>query len=350
MLILTVLLFTLGFTLSTQAEVWRYATEESPGDVQDIYARAFAKSIEAQSNGDIEVKIYYYGQIGSENDIIELAANGTINFVSVGAGHLGSYVPEVQIVGLPYLLSRDEDATHQLLTSSKTIYQDLSPKLEKINLKLLSMLSEGEMVWGSNKPIRTPEDFKNQKIRTFTSTLPVETYRTFGATPTPLSWGEVYGSLQLKTIDGMVNPINFIYSAKWHEVQDYLIFSDLQPYIATFSASNKWFNRLTTDQKQIIKIATQAADKAGFDYQLRTNRDDMANILKEKPSIQIIRLSDAERERFALLSEELHETYFKVVENAYPSNEKVAARELAIRLLQNLTNEIQTPQSKIHEK
>ena len=58
--------------------------------------------------------------------------------------------------------------------------------------------------------IRTPADFEGQKIRTFTSKIPVETFRTLGADPTPLSWGEVYGTLQLKTVDRMVNPTYFI--------------------------------------------------------------------------------------------------------------------------------------------
>ena len=133
--------------------------------------------IKKESDGDIRVRIYYYGQLGTENDIVELAAKGTIQFVSVGAGHLGSYVPEVQAVSLPYVLGTNEAITHKVLTESPTIYNKLAPKFESVNLKLLSMMSEGEMVWGGNKPIRTPEDFANQKIRTFTSTIPVETYK-----------------------------------------------------------------------------------------------------------------------------------------------------------------------------
>ena len=228
---LSVALLSLGVVLSAHAETWKFASEEDKTDVQDIYAQKFAEVIKKESDGDIRVRIYYYGQLGTENDIVELAAKGTIQFVSVGAGHLGSYVPEVQAVSLPYVLGTDEEVTHKVLTESPTIYNELAPKFESVNLKLLSMMSEGEMVWGGNKPIRTPEDFADQKIRTFTSTIPVETYKAFGATPTPLSWGEVYGSLQLKTIDSMVNPIYFIYNAKWHEVQDYLMFPGQQPYV-----------------------------------------------------------------------------------------------------------------------
>ena len=281
--------------------------------------------------------------MGTENDIVELAANGTIQFVSVGTGHLGSYVPEVQAISLPYVLGTNEEVVHEVLTSSKTIYQDLAPKFEKVNLKLLSMMSEGEMVWGANKPIRTPEDFHNQKIRTFTSTIPVETYKAFGATPTPLSWGEVYGSLQLKTVDGMVNPIYFIYNAKWHEVQDYLMFPGQQPYVGTFSTNSKWYSNLSDEKKAMIQKATRAADKAAYEYQLRINKENMDKILKgTSGSLQVVKLNDTERARFKELSKGLHQTYFDVVANAYDSSEKAAAREGARTILNNLIQEVET--------
>ena len=335
-------LLTMGLAFGAQAETWKFASEEDKKDVQDIYAQEFARVIKEESKGDIKVRIYYYGQLGTENDIVELASNGTIQFVSVGTGHLGSYVPEVQAISLPYVLGTDEKVVHEVLTTSKTIYQDLAPKFEKVNLKLLSMMSEGEMVWGANKPIRSPEDFHNQKIRTFTSTIPVETYKAFGATPTPLSWGEVYGSLQLKTVDGMVNPIYFIYNAKWHEVQDYLMFPGQQPYVGTFSTNNKWYSNLSDEKKAMIQKATRAADKAAYEYQLRINKENMDKILKERPSLQVVKLNEAERARFKELSKGLHETYFEVVANAYKDSEKAAAIDGAQTILNNLIQEVQT--------
>ena len=329
-----------GMTLCAQAETWKFASEEDKKDVQDIYARTFADVIKAESGGDIRVKIYYYGQLGTENDIVELAANGTIQFVSVGTGHLGSYVPEVQAISLPYVLGTNEEVTHKVLTGSKVIYSDLAEKFEKVNLKLLSMLSEGEMVWGANKAIRSPEDFANQKIRTFTSTIPVETYKAFGATPTPLSWGEVYGSLQLKTVDGMVKPVYFIYNAKWHEVQDFLMFPGQQPYVGTVSTNSKWFNNLAAEKQAMVNKAIKAADKAAYDYQIKINTENMVKIKNERPDLQVIKLTEEERARFKEVSATLHETYYDVVANAYDDDQKEAARAGAKNILQKLIAEV----------
>lgn len=330
----------MGLAGTLHAETWKFAIEEARGDVQAIYAKAFADAIQRDSDGDIRVRTYYYGQLGTENDIVELAANGTIQFVSVGTGHLGSYVPEVQALSLPYLLGTDEAVTRKVLTGSKTIYGDLAHKFEDVNLKLLTMFSEGEMVWGANKPIRSPEDFANQKIRTFTSTIPVETYKTFGATPTPLSWGEVYGGLQLKTIDGMVNPIYFIYNAKWHEVQTHLMFPGQQPYVGTVSTNNRWFAKRSPETQAMILAAAAEAEQAAFEYQTRINREFMDKIMEERPSMQLVVLTEDERARFKALAEGLHETYYDVVENAYGDAEKAAAREGARHILMGLIDEV----------
>ena len=88
---LSVALLSLGVVLSAHAETWKFASEEDKTDVQDIYAQKFAEVIKKESDGDIRVRIYYYGQLGTENDIVELTAKGTVQFVSVGTGHLGSW-------------------------------------------------------------------------------------------------------------------------------------------------------------------------------------------------------------------------------------------------------------------
>lgn len=337
-------LLTLSLSLGVSAETWKFASEEDKQDVQDIFAKTFAKTIKKESDGDIRVKVYYYGQLGTENDIVELTAKGTIQFVSVGTGHLGSYVPEVQALSIPYVLGTDTDVVRKVLTTSKTIYGDLANRFEKVNLKLLTMMSEGEMVWGANKAIRSPEDFAGHKIRTFTSTIPVETYKAFGATPTPLSWGEVYGALQLKTVDGMVNPIYFVYNAKWHEVQDYLMFPGQQPYVSTVSTNSTWFNELSAEKKTMVRKAIAVAEQAAHEYQIRINQENLDKIIAERPDLKIVVLNEEERTRFKKLSKSINKTFYDVVENTYQESEKAQARLSAKKIVKNLLKEVKEAQ------
>lgn len=246
-LIAKIILLSTAFMWATisSAETWKFSNEESPKDVQDIYAKEFKRVIEEDSKGKIKVRIYYYGQLGAQTDAVELTSNGSVQFVSVGVGHIGKFIPEVQALSIPYVITNNEAAAFEVLTKSKVIYEDIAPKFEKGNLKLLSMISEGEMAWGANKPIRSPEYFNGLKIKTFTSPMSQKIFETFGADATPFDWGEVYSGLQLGTIDGMYNPMYFIYAAKWHEVQKYIMFPGQQPYVATVSTNLKWFKDLS---------------------------------------------------------------------------------------------------------
>ena len=202
------------------------------------------------------------------------------------------------------------------------------------------------MAWGANKPIRTPEDFAGQKIRTFTSTIPVETYKAFGAVPTPLSWGEVYSSLQLGTVDGMVNPMYFIYNAKWHMVQKYIMFPGQQPYIGTISTNAKWFAKQTPEKQAIINKAIKAANKAAFEYQKKINKENTAKMLEENKELKLITLTEAERAKFKDISKSLHGTFLDVVAKAYPDDKKEQAKSDAKKILNNLIQEVKDAESR----
>ena len=105
----------LGFAAlsAAAAEEWKFAVEEGPGDVQTLYAEEFKRLVEARSGGKIQVTVYTYGQLGNENDLTELTAAGAIQFANASPGHLGTFVPEVQVLSLPFLLPESDKAKGQ---------------------------------------------------------------------------------------------------------------------------------------------------------------------------------------------------------------------------------------------
>jgi TRAP-type C4-dicarboxylate transport system substrate-binding protein len=210
------------------AAEWKFAIEEIDGSVQDAYAQEFKRLIEEKSGGDTTVTIYPYGALGTSADLTELVTQGAIQFANASPGHLGTLVPEIQVFSIPYLLSEDNEANKAVLTGSEVIYGDLQEDFNAKGLRLLTMYPEGEMVWTTNKEVRSPEDFANFKMRTMVSPMLVKAYEAYGASPTPMPYGEVYGGLQLGQIDGQVNPIFAIEEMKFYEVTDFMIFSGEQ--------------------------------------------------------------------------------------------------------------------------
>lgn len=309
-----------GLVQSAQAQDWRFAIEEIQGSVQDAYAQKFKELLEEKSGGEITVSVFPYGTLGTSAELTELVQQGAVQFANASPGHLGSLVPEIQVFSIPYLLSENNEVNKKVLTESETIYEDLGQKLEEKGLELLTMYPEGEMVWTANKEIRKPEDFSGFKMRTMVSPMLIEAYRAYGADPTPLPYGEVYGGLQLKIIDGQVNPVFAIEEMNFYEVQDYLIFPGEQQFTTTVVTSADWYSGLPEDQQQMIQEATTEAVDYIVELQEQYNQERLETIKEKKPDIKIIELTPEEQEAFREKSMAVREKY---VELAGPDGKEI---------------------------
>ncbi|MDX1653904.1 MAG: TRAP transporter substrate-binding protein DctP [Candidatus Competibacteraceae bacterium] len=315
------------------AQEMKFAIEEIEGSVQDAYAQQFKELVESQS--DMSVTVYPYGALGTSQDLTELTASGVLQCTNASPGHLGALVPEIQVFSVPYLLSDNNAVNKQVLTESEVIHETLAGKLQEKGLELMAMYPEGAQVWTTNKEIRKPEDFANFKMRVMTSPMLTAAYQAFGANPTPMPYSEVYGGLQLKMIDGQVNPIFAIEEMKFYEVQDYLIFAGQQQFTTTVVCSADWFSSLPEDQQQMLQQAFSQANDYIFEVQEQYNQERLAKIKEEKPNIKIIELTPEERAAFEERAQEVRKMYVDM------------AGEEGKQILENLEQEIKAAEEQV---
>ena len=70
----------------------------------------FQKALEKKSSGTLKVKIFPDGQLGSERELLELLQIGSVAATKVSAATLSNFVPEYNVMGIPYLF-RDKGNT-----------------------------------------------------------------------------------------------------------------------------------------------------------------------------------------------------------------------------------------------
>lgn len=307
-----------AFGLATAAQPalaaqWKFAIEEIEGSVQHAYAKEFKNRIEDKTGGDVTVQIYPYGALGTSANLTELTTAGAIHITNASPGHLGQLIPEIQVFSIPYLLSQDNSVNKRVLTDSECIYGKLSDNFESKDLKLLTMYPEGEMVWTTNRKVTKPADFKNFKMRTMTSPLLVTAYEAFGASPSPMPYGEVYGGLQLGQIDGQVNPIFAIEEMKFYEVQDYMIWAGQQQFTTTVVSNRDWYDRLPAEQRQILDETIDGMADYIFELQQEYNQERLEKIKENKPELEMIRLTEEQRQPFVEASQEVREKFVNMV-------------------------------------
>ena len=302
-----------SLTFTAQAETWKYTIEVSQDDIQDLYAQEFKKRIEAKTNGDVEVKIFYGGTLGTSADTTELAANGALQFANVSLGHLGSFVPEIQLFSIPFILSENNEVNKTLMTESKTVYQGMSAKFAQNGLRLMSIYSEGEDAWAANRAVRTPEDLNNFKMRILVSPMQVEAFKDMGASPTPLPFGELYGALQLKVIDGVGQPISSIYQSKFFEVTDYLISARHQLFTSAIITGDDWFESQSPERQQLIQETMTEVTHHMMDEVPKLEQQFLSKILEEKPEMTYISLTEAERAPFQARAEQTRKKFVELI-------------------------------------
>ncbi len=295
---------------SAQAETWRYAFEEAIDEVQGVFAQKFKEEVEA--NTDHTVELYPYGTLGESADIMEQAQSGILQFVDQSPGFTGSLIPEAQVFFVPYLLPQDTETLATFFENSTAINEMFPELYAEQGLELLTMFPEGEVAITTKEPFETPEELSNVKVRTMTNPLLVESYRAFGATPTPLPWGEVYGALQTDIIQGQENPMFFIESTKMYEVTDYVTMIGHNNFTTAVMANQQFYEGLSDEDRQAVEDAIDVAFDHIIEYQKGLHDASIEKIKEAKPSMTFTTLTDEQRQPFRDAAEEVEQQFLEM--------------------------------------
>ncbi|MPV86015.1 TRAP transporter substrate-binding protein [Ostreibacterium oceani] len=278
------------------AEQWKYAFEESLTEVQGVYATKFKEHIEA--NSDYTIQLFPYGTLGESADIMEQAQAGILQFVNQSPGFTGALIPEAQVFFIPYILPADQDHLARFFKESKAVNEDFKTLYADQGLELLKMYPEGEVAMTTKEAINTCSDLDGVKFRVMTNPLLVETYKSFGATPTPLPWGEVYGGLQTNIIQGQENPTFYLYSTKIYEVTDHITYTGHSNFTTAIMANQDFYSELSEADQQLVQDAAAAAFDYIVEYQKALETTELEKIKAAKPDMNITVLSDEQRQCF----------------------------------------------------
>ncbi|QSR33528.1 C4-dicarboxylate ABC transporter [Marinobacterium iners] len=306
----TVALATLGTAATAQAATWRYAFEEAITDVQGVYATKFKEHIEA--NSDHNIQLFPYGTLGESADTMEQAQAGLLQFVDQSPGFTGSLIPEAQVFFIPYLLPETHEALDSFFRNSNAINEDFKEIYAQHGLELLKMFPEGEVVITTQEPFEKPADLNGVKIRVMTNPLLVESYKAFGATPTPLAWGEVYGGLQTNIIQGQENPLFWVESAKMYEVSDVITFTGHNNFTTAVMANKRFFDGLPEADQALIHEAMDVAFDHIMEYQKGLSERSLEKIFEQKPEIEVVRLTEEQRAPFRAAAKEVEAKYIEM--------------------------------------
>lgn len=293
---------------SMSAATWKYAFGEGVSDPQGIYATAFKDFVEENSRHKIE--LYKVGSLGEEADMMEQAKAGLLHFIGQSTGYMGGTIPQMDVFTVPYVLPTDTKQLDYFFKNSKVVNEMLPKIFNKHGLELLAIFPEGEMAVTTMEEFRSPADLKGKKMRVMPgSPILVETYEAFGASPQPMTWGDLVGALKTGMVDGQENPTVWIEAYGLDELTKVLTYTGHGHFNASVSANKNFFDGLGKRDKRLVQEAAKHAHKIILEEAQKLDAIGIGRIVKTNPNYKINMLTEEERAVFKKAAQKVQDSF-----------------------------------------
>ncbi|MES2100681.1 MAG: TRAP transporter substrate-binding protein [Pseudomonadota bacterium] len=284
-------------------------------------AQKFSDLVAAKSGGKMKVSLFPNAVLGGDPQNLSAVRGGTLDFTSMATGLLAGIDKEFMLFDFPFLFNNAQEA---YALSDGPVGTRLLNKLADQGLIGLGIWDLGfRNMTNSRRPITKFEDMQGLKMRVIASPIYLDLFNTLGANPVPMTFGEVYGALESKAIDGQDNPVAVIESGKFAEVQKYL---SLTRHVYTgmpFLMSKKTWDSMSAAERKIIQ---EAAHEAKDEERKLSQAKEAQSIATLRKAMQVNELSPAEVTR---LREKVQPVVDKFAREVGEATVKQAAAELA---------------------
>ncbi len=272
------------------------------------------------SNGKLQMEIYPSGQLGSEQQCVELCQIGSLAITKISAAVLESFKPEYRVLGLPYMF-RDTDHLFKVLNGD--IGKELLISTEKKMIRGLCFYDAGSRSFYTiDKPILTPDDLKGLKIRVMKSQTAMDMVKALGGSPTPISWGELYTALQSGVVDGAENNPPSLYTSHHFEVCKYYSLDEHTSVPDVMIISMHVWKHLSDQEKSWLQ---QAADES-VPVQRKLWAESVAHSMEEVQKAGV-KVYYPDKKLFAEKVEPIYEMYKTSQPNIWSLIERIKAVE-----------------------
>lgn len=300
----------LMFSNIASGKEFKMAVGDAAGGTQYEMGQTFAKILNKKTNGKYRVDLFPGGQLGSEQDTVNNASMGTLDFSILAINNITPFSPTVGVLTLPYIIRSNEDA--KKILEGKVGDELIQNTVRDANVRIIGWTYSGfRVLTNSKRPVKTLADLKGMIIRVPKNEIMISTYQAWGVNPTPMAWTETFTALQQKVVDGQDNPYITVAAMKFDEVQKYItnihyVFS-IEPLIV----SEMIFQEQPKDVQAAILAAGKEATEHSYQYLLKTEGKIKADL--QKKGVEISDPANGEKEWIEKATQTVWPKFYKSV-------------------------------------
>jgi tripartite ATP-independent transporter DctP family solute receptor len=159
--------------------------------------------VNEKTKGRHRIRVFHSRQLGEEKETIEQTRVGAIDLNRTNVAPIGSFVPEANVLALPFLFRSIE---HLYKVLDGPVGAEVLASFEPYGFVGLAYYDSGaRSIYNNVRPVRTLADLKGMRVRVQQSDLMIDMLKALGAVPVALPYGQVLTGLTTRLIDGAEN-------------------------------------------------------------------------------------------------------------------------------------------------
>jgi TRAP-type C4-dicarboxylate transport system substrate-binding protein len=220
------------------------------GTVIDRGNAMFTKLVNERAAGKVKVNFIQGEQLGNDVQVIEQMMKGSVHIYGDVLDWYANWVKDFSILAWGFTF-RDNDHFQKFL-ESETFRQMAEELRTKQGLRILASAPTQPRVLFARKPVNTPDDLKDIKMRVPEIKTYLSLWQTLGTKPSRVAWAEVFLGLKTGVIDAAEGPISSAYGAKFHQAAPNVMRTDHLVSSQHITINEKTFAALPADVQKIM--------------------------------------------------------------------------------------------------
>ncbi|MDY3341878.1 MAG: TRAP transporter substrate-binding protein, partial [Lachnospiraceae bacterium] len=240
-----------------------YAELNSMDSTDGMYASFFKDKVEELTNGSVKIDIQASGVMGNESDVLDgmISMSGTVDIARVSSYAFGNYkCNKSALLGLPFVF---ESRDHFWKFANSEVGEEVLAELSDNALGVTGLfyIEDGFRSFFFKDPVETIDDLADKKIRVSQDQIMTDMVEALKASPTVVSFNELYTSLQSGVVDGAEQPIAAYATNAFNEVAPNVILDEHTMSIASVVIADSSLDKLSEDQIEALKEAGKQTEE-----------------------------------------------------------------------------------------
>ncbi|MDO5602146.1 MAG: TRAP transporter substrate-binding protein DctP [Oscillospiraceae bacterium] len=298
------LLFACGCGQMTPAEtkiVLRYAESHEEDHPAAQAAQEFARLVEEESGGRIQIRVYLDGALGTEAEALAQVQLGGVDFTSVNVDALKSAAPEIEVLQLPYLFENAEKMWDLLDSDTGQEYLDMLTQ----DVIGLAYFDGGQRHLYARSPLSSPADVKGRRLFTGSEGFFTQLLTLLEAQPMYGTEEDIKYSLAARSADGGESDLYTYYAKGIYKSAPYLLLTGHSRSLAVMIVSSYTMQQLPPEDQALITACARRA--AYYEREVWAGQEEaIRRELKEK-GVVFTKMTADVLEDFRLLLQPLYE-------------------------------------------